>query len=714
MCIGIMARSEDRERKRRLNGMMRDLQMVDPSEILPLLTCLSQMRKEQIRARCRNDGAMVAAAELMEELPKREGWYDILVEALREMGKTTLADQLEGPELRSSPSVPSQNVASGSSFQSAQMNPIQAKQQHSPSPPACDPQQRHPEAEASVTPDYPSRAEEKDVQRKGAKKEVNNSRVDENPGQQPPLGASLPTPQARETGGSAASSPGRDLQERHDESKSDECNTSPPPEGRSAQMQRGASGEAEELAQNMLPSNSSSAMDAGAVSVSVPPRDGSVRPRDVRLTGIEAAGGMKEDDKMKRREVGKGEEERMNIPSESEQDNHGKQNNLSPVIDSRAFNKNSDRTDCFKAPTEEEDLSGTPYTLSSTVVDPTDACDARATDPISLSEIKEGISTGNTASQSGSCLQQNDKELRSIPSVPSQNVASGSSFHSAQMNPIQAKQQQQSPSPPVSEPQQRHPEAEAFFTPGYPLKAEEKDVQRKGAEKEVNNSEVDENPGQEMRQRMPVSDPQARETRSGGSAASSPSRDLQVRHDESESDECNTSPPLEGRSAQMKRGASGKAEELAQNMLPSNSSPALDAGAVSVSVPPRDGSVRPRDGRLTGRDADRGRKEDDKMKRREVGKEEEEWRNIPSESEQDKRLHIPKPRNHPNNHDKQNNLSPTIGSRETNRNSDQTNNFKFPNDTDSIREEGRLGTGIHPLLSSGVDPRVVRVIDLIS
>eukprot|EP00057_Strongylocentrotus_purpuratus_P004912 XP_003729751.1 PREDICTED: uncharacterized protein LOC100893128 [Strongylocentrotus purpuratus] len=217
-----------------------------------------------------------------------------------------------------------------------------------------------------------------------------------------------------------------------------------------------------------------------------------------------------------------------------------------------------------------------------------------------------------------------------------------------------------------------------------------------------------------MRQRMPVSDPQARETRSGGSAASSPSRDLQVRHDESESDECNTSPPLEGRSAQMKRGASGKAEELAQNMLPSNSSPALDAGAVSVSVPPRDGSVRPRDGRLTGRDADRGRKEDDKMKRREVGKEEEEWRNIPSESEQDKRLHIPKPRNHPNNHDKQNNLSPTIGSRETNRNSDQTNNFKFPNDTDSIREEGRLGTGIHPLLSSGVDPRVVRVIDSIS
>ena len=40
---------------------------------------------------------MVAAAELIEELPKREGWYDILVEALREMGKTTLADQLEGP-----------------------------------------------------------------------------------------------------------------------------------------------------------------------------------------------------------------------------------------------------------------------------------------------------------------------------------------------------------------------------------------------------------------------------------------------------------------------------------------------------------------------------------------------------------------------------------------------------------------------------------------
>eukprot|EP00057_Strongylocentrotus_purpuratus_P005622 XP_003731407.2 PREDICTED: mitochondrial antiviral-signaling protein isoform X1 [Strongylocentrotus purpuratus] len=352
MCIGIMARSEDRERKRRLNGMMRDLQMVDPSEILPLLTCLSQMRKEQIRARCKNDGAMVAAAELMEELPKREGWYDILVEALREMGKTTLADQLEGPELRSSPSGPSQNVASGSSIQTAQMNPIQAKQQqHSPSPPASDPPQRHSEPEASFTPDYPSRADEKHVQNKGAEKEVNNSEVDETPGQQPPLGAS------------------------------------PPPEGRSAQMQRGASGEAEELA----------------------PRDGSVRPRDVRLTGIEAAGGMKEDDKMKRREVGKGEKERMNIPSESEQDNHGKQNNLSPVIDSRAFNKNSDRTDYLKAPTEEEDLSGTPYTLSSTVVDPTDACDARATDPMSLSEIKEGISTGNTASQSGSCLQQNDK-----------------------------------------------------------------------------------------------------------------------------------------------------------------------------------------------------------------------------------------------------------------------------------------------------------------
>lgn len=214
--------------------------------------------------------------------------------------------------------------------------------------------------------------------------------------------------QAREMGGSAASSPSRDLQVRHDESESDECNTSPPPEGRSAQTKRGAEGEAEGLAQNVLPSNSSPAMDAGAVGDSVRSRDDSVRHRDDRSTGREAARGRIEDEERKRREVGKREEE-WNIPSESEHDKNGKQNNLSPAIDSRAFNWNSDQANIVKAPNEyiikeEERLETGIHSLSSSDVDPRLR---RAIDSISFSAINAEISRENTASQSGSCLQQN-------------------------------------------------------------------------------------------------------------------------------------------------------------------------------------------------------------------------------------------------------------------------------------------------------------------
>lgn len=223
--------------------------------------------------------------------------------------------------------------------------------------------------------------------------------------------------QARETRsrGSAASSPSHDLQVRHDESESDECNTSPPPEGRSAQTKRGAEGEAEGLAQNVLPSNSSPATDAGAVGDSVRSRDDSVRHRDDRSTGREAARGRMEDEERKSREVGKREKE-WNIPSD--QDNHGKQNNLSPAINSRAFNWNSDQTNNVKAPNEyiitEERLETGTRSLSSSDVDPRYPS---AINCMSESEINEGISTGNTASQSGSCLQQNEGYTESTGEV---------------------------------------------------------------------------------------------------------------------------------------------------------------------------------------------------------------------------------------------------------------------------------------------------------
>ncbi|XP_041476788.1 uncharacterized protein LOC121424954 [Lytechinus variegatus] len=269
-----MAR-QDRERRRRLNRMMKDLQNVPPSEILPYLTCLSRIRVEVVRAREKNVGSTIAAAELFEELPKREGWYSDLINALREIERDTLADTLEGPERQSS-SGSSQGGASGMSFQSAQTNQVKSRQQSTPANPAGYAQQpqgqlgRPPEPEASFTPVKP---EEKDVQCKG-EQEVKKS-FGEDPEQRPPPppaelplsiqegipDAPAPRHQSRMThrGSPAPSGPDRD-QQRYD-SESDSSNTSPPQGGHSSRVTRGMTGKAEESVVKMMASNPSSKRD---------------------------------------------------------------------------------------------------------------------------------------------------------------------------------------------------------------------------------------------------------------------------------------------------------------------------------------------------------------------------------------------------------------------------------------------------------------------
>ncbi|XP_063964020.1 uncharacterized protein LOC129272581 isoform X2 [Lytechinus pictus] len=436
-----MAR-QDRDRRRRLDRMMKDLHKVPPCEILPYLTCLSETRVEQVRARENNQGPTIAAAELFEELPKREGWFSDLINALREIGRDTLAEALEGPERQSSSSGSSHSGASGMSFQSTQTNQVPSRQQCTPANPG--------------------------------EQEVKKSFCEDPEQRPPPPTAELPTPiqermpeapaphQSRTTDrdSPAPSCPNHD-QQRYD-SESDSSNTSPPQGGHSSRVTRRMTGKAEESVVKMMASNPSSDRDAGpsceqqwhndsesdtcntSPSNTSPPEaeesvakmlprssplpgkdaglDGvSVNPRHGGLAGNEAAPGrVKEDieigrDEEKKRVEGKKDEEEWNNQNTINHMKHlnvskpsnipGKVNNLSPTKASgQSPNVEVGEEDLNIEIGNIERLSSGTHSLSSREIDPRNK---EAVEPLTESDIL--ISKSLTASsQSGSCLQQNN------------------------------------------------------------------------------------------------------------------------------------------------------------------------------------------------------------------------------------------------------------------------------------------------------------------
>ncbi|XP_061171921.1 uncharacterized protein LOC133181427 [Saccostrea echinata] len=89
--------SDDCRRRIIRDNLVELIRRLHPAELLPHLTCLSIQAKQKIRCRLENEGQVSASTLLLEELPRKDRWWEQFMAALRHplVDMDDVADLLE-------------------------------------------------------------------------------------------------------------------------------------------------------------------------------------------------------------------------------------------------------------------------------------------------------------------------------------------------------------------------------------------------------------------------------------------------------------------------------------------------------------------------------------------------------------------------------------------------------------------------------------------